>query len=63
MALLQASLDKASRELRDIEMDFLLNGVVISAESFAQPREEEKPEPEFRFVEHKAGAPLIVIFR
>lgn len=62
VTILQASLDKASRALRDIEMDFLMNGVVINADSFAPPQEPEAgPEPlKFEFTEHKYGDPLII---
>lgn len=63
LTLLQASLNKASRELREIEMDFLANGVVINADSFAPEEKAEAPAPpHFEFREHKLGIPLYVIY-
>ena len=64
LTILQATLNKVSRELRDIEMDFLVNGVVINAESFApsQEPEEEPAPPQFIFTEHKFGDPLYVLY-
>jgi len=62
VTILQASLDKAAHELRDIEMGFLMNGVIISADSFAPIQEPEEVQVplKFEFTEHKYGDPLII---
>ena len=63
---LRASLDRASKELRDIETDFLVNGVELNLSGLNG--EEEKPveeTPRRRFVFNKRipGLPVNVIYR
>lgn len=63
IAVLTATLDKVSRELREIEMDFLANGAVIDTESLISEPEQEEQHPmplQFNFMEHKYGCPLYV---
>ena len=62
IAALRMDLDKASRELRDIEMDFLLNGVEININDFTEPGEESKSGEKFRFVRRDLGDPVIVVW-
>lgn len=62
LTVLQASFDKASRELREIEMDFLENGVVMNIDNFSplQEQPEKVEQPEFRFFRHGYGVPLYI---
>lgn len=63
---LRANLDKVSKELRDIEMDFLLNGVEIKMENDSEepePEASEVPAAEFKFEKKRFGAPLFVKFQ
>lgn len=60
---LRATLDKASRELQDIEMDFLLNGVEIKLGAEAEEVETGTPTREFKFEKKQFGSPLFVKFQ
>lgn len=60
---LRAALDKSSRELRDIEMDFLLNGVEIKMEADTEEDGTKTPPLEFKFEKKNFGAPLFVKFQ
>lgn len=63
IAVLRMDLDRASRELRDIEMDFLLNGVEINIDDFTESGEESRSgEKKFRFVRKELGEPFIVVW-
>ncbi len=57
---LRSSLDKASSELQEIEMEFLFNGVVIDPDKVnaAADREMLPPEPRFRFEKKTMGEAL-----
>ena len=63
LTTLRAALDRASAELREIEMDFLLNGVEIKAVAEAENPEEKAPALEFKFEKRQFGAPLFVKFQ
>ena len=62
IAALRMDLDKASRGLRDIEMDFLLNGVEINIDDFTESGEESDSGEKFRFVRREFGDPYIVVW-
>ena len=62
IAALRMDLDKASRELRDIEMDFLLNGVEINIDDFTESGEVSDSGEKFRFVRREFGDPYIVVW-
>lgn len=59
---IRAGLDKASRELRDIETDFLLNGVEIDISGFMEEEREASSAPAFEFTRHRMGSPVTVVY-
>lgn len=56
MEEVQARLERATEELRDIEREFLSSGAVSS------PADDEPDGPDFQFVRHSLGAPLQLTF-
>ena len=65
MTSLRASLDKASRELREIEMDFLSKGVEMNIEDFPEYGDEgaDKEKKVYTFTKKRLGDPLVQVFR
>ena len=63
LTAMRAALDKLSGELRDIEMDFLLNGGEIRVADEPEEVEPGAPKLDFKFVKKELGAPLFVKFQ
>lgn len=55
----RASLDKSSKELNAMEVDFVLNGVEINISDFVEEEPAQKPEQStYNFVKKRMGTPL-----